>query len=746
MTALVARQKETSFPTRKSSGADDGNSSESSPLASLSESTSSRDDVRGLRRGFLLSKSIRANDSTRKNKVQQLTESIAPELSTSVVAAAAAATTTTTIAGTKSEVSPSASVVSSAGPAAKLGKHNKSNIKKFKQKQSTARSPQKKDSGWVKGFLTNKKNNTITAEVREKRKSKARTPIDNPLNKKDFGWSRGFLTNTNTNNKRGEIKDESKKNLSDNNYDPKIELRRKQQYSPAEEDSKAIRSSDKLVPIVGDDNRCSRNRPQIIAPVNITTETTITAGNKKSLISIVFEENAKENVSNSDPLKHFQEESTEDTNERESKGDLEGKATKLTMESLMNPLKSIAGEDEYGEEKSSSIFMKEVTTRRKSNFERSELAGLPGVKQDEGCCQSRKGSSFCTENMKDESSYNNCTLSSTVCSTNPSNKKSEEENSGSAFTNDNDDNGSILRFQQELERLFSRPPKSQYHKECDDCQDDYDLQNILVRFTKPDHRRYAWIYLLQQKQQQDQQKARMQNGREGNECDSRIREWFFQLVDAQYFHQQHHNTIIHYYNYDIESPLESILRCVETEVERRITFEAVLMIQEYFIVRYKKQEQILHHKEIPLSSKGNRVADLQVATIQRLVPLSAQLALLSTCNRRTMLAQTAWETAILLFSFCIRVSSRMSPFPSSLSSIYNSLEIFRKLLYSLLNQQLMWQQAKKKSNGLKINQLQEVKAKLKNMIEVMNAQQESSNSLLKLHLELVPDLEKLIKI
>jgi hypothetical protein len=767
-TLAEARQKGQS----SSAPSESRRSSKSSPSASQPESASSRDDGSGFQRGFLLSKKSTnvAKGSRGRSRAQKLTDQLPSKLSmtTRTVTATTTTTATATIAGTKPSVSSSSSApalplvgpatAASAAATGAVKQKESSGTKKAKQQTPLVeRAVEKKDSGWAKGFLTNnnnkKKTTAIASAVEVKpsegnnvRKSKARTPVAMPSKKKDLGWFKGFLTNNNNNiiNKKKEkkIENETKRNLlDDTNYDSKIQRQRKEQTSPLGDYRKAAGRSDILLSInENDDDRFSRNAAHIIASANTSPKTTLTStGNTKSLISVVFEESANETVKSQDPLQQPHQKSTVDCNERGSNGNVEGAMTMLTTKSLITPLISIVGEEEEdGEEKSSSIFIKEVSTTRKSNHGRSEQAELLGVSEEERCYSPYKGNSMSTENMKDEISYHK-RISPTV-STNPSNKENkEEEHSGSTFRNDDGDNSNILKFQQELERLFSRPPK-----ECGDRHDNDDLQTILMQFRTPEYRRYAWTYLLQQRQQQQLwQKRRIKNVREKNECDGRIRE----LFDAEYFQhrqQQHEISIDNYDNNDdVESSLESILRCVETEEDRRMSLQAVLIIQEYFSFRYIEQERHPQHT-IPGSSRNSTVANAQAERIRRLMPLFFQLARLSTSNRRTRLVQTAWDTAILLFSFCIREFLRVPP---SSSLLYTTLSVaFWEQLDLLLHHQLIWQQSKTTPNAVKINQLQEVRAKSKNILKYRNPQQERLNASLESLLALAIDLEKLIKL
>jgi hypothetical protein len=63
-----------------------------------------------------------------------------------------------------------------------------------------------------------------------------------------------------------------------------------------------------------------------------------------------------------------------------------------------------------------------------------------------------------------------------------------------------------------------------------------------------------------------------------------------------------------------------------------------------------------------------------------------------------------------------------------------------------LHHQLIWQQSKTTPNAVKINQLQEVRAKSKNILKYRNPQQERLNASLESLLALAIDLEKLIKL
>jgi len=300
-----------------------------------------------------------------------------------------------------------------------------------------------------------------------------------------------------------------------------------------------------------------------------------------------------------------------------------------------------------------------------------------------------------------------------------------------------------------MERLFSRHSKLGKHNECPNLQnktersDRHDTVDLLQSGTV-EYRLCAWQYLLQQRQRrQQQQKHRIKNCSENNDLDAKIQELFSKLFDAEYCHceWQQHATTIPYCdeidNADSSYPLESILERVNTDQDRKIAFQAVLLIQDYFTLRYQGTKR--EH-----NSMNNATNQAKMKICRRLIPLFVRLAVASS-NRRTLLAQTAWETAILLLAFCIRSTFSASSSSSTSQPFFNLPPNFWGQLDLLLQQQLTWQQSKKKLNAAKINQLQEAKTKVETIVDNDDNHQESFNQPRDLFLECCSDLEKLLQ-
>jgi hypothetical protein len=442
---------------------------------------------------------------------------------------------------------------------------------------------------------------------------------------------------------------------------------------------------------------------------------------------VISEGRNNENVASSTSLIQLQQASTLSCNEGASKGNVKGTTT-FTTKSLTTPLISIVKEEDCAEEKPSSVFVKEDSTTRNRSYGSSERADHLGSRDEQVSNHPNNRTCLSIENFEEESTYQKL---------DPSNKEDIKKEDSVNCGNDIN----ILRLQQELERLFSRSQKLAKNSESGDNDD---LQTLFMRFRTLEQRRYAWIYLLQQRQQEQlRQKHRLKDGREKKQWDDQIRE----LFDAEYFHrfQQQHETIIHPNkcdDVDIESPFESILRCVETEEDRGIVLQIVIIIKD-FTIRYKVKGLCQHGQPIPPSSRKDTEARAQAETPRRLMLLFARLTQLSTSgSRRTKLVQSAWDAAILLFSFCIRESSRMPSLSSLLPSL---LETSGEQVHSLLRQQLIWQQSKATPNAVRINQLQEMRTKSRCVLRDWKLQQEGSKTSLTALQKLMLDLEDLVK-
>jgi len=682
---------------------DNGSSSETSHVTSRLESVSSRDDGFDFQRGFLLNKSRKAKGSGRRVQEPKPTNTL---LSKSSIATSA---TAKTMGCKKTSASPP-------------------------KDPHIARETGKKDSGWAKGFLTNNKKINGTAkgtkakEVNNSGKSKAHAPVTVRSKDKNLGWSRGFLEDKNSKRKEKEIKGVTKRNLLFDNSDSTDERR---PILQTEDHPKVIRSSDSLLSIDEDDGRFNRHSAQTFAPLNTISNNTSLAGSTTSLISVISEGRDIENVASSTSLVQLQQASTLSCNEGASKGNVKGSTT-LTTKSLITPLISIVKEQDCAEEKPSTVFIKEDSTTRNRSYE-SERADRLGSRDEQLSSHPDNRTCLSTENFEDESTYQKSRMVvSSVVATDPSNKKDIKREDSDITTKMCGNDNNILRLQQELERFFTKNSES---------GDNDDLQTLFMRFRTLEQRRYAWIYLLQQEQLRH--KHRIKGGREKNHWDDRIR----QLFDTEYFYrfQQQHETIVHPNkcdDVDIESPFESILRCVETENDRGIVFQIVVIIKD-FTIRYREKGLCQHRKPILLSSRKDTEARSQAETIRRLMLLFARLTQLSTSGvRRTKLVQSAWEAAVLLFSFCIRESSRMPSLSSLLPSL---LESSGEQVDSLLGQQLIWQQSKATPNAVRINQLQETRTQARSVLREWKLQQEGSIRSLTVLQKLMLDLENLVK-
>ena len=722
-----------------------------------SESASSLGDS-GFQRGFLLGKS----KSRRMGKSQKSTEALSSEPPTKTKMT----TTRATNEGNKSFPTISTECFTSVGSVIGVVKsnENKNNNKQSRQKRAAARTPAKNDFGWAKGFLTNNKAETPTVTAvgakqkgdQKPSKSKICTPVSFPQKQKDSGWSRGFLTKNVDSKKKRTIKQETKFKSEQQNNDALAEERQIRLSASTLDSTKAINSSNLLLSIEDADedgnDRSSRNTRQTIATVNATPNIL----KARSLISVVSEENSNDSVTNPDLLQRCQQESAQDRVATETNGNIEGTITVSTPNSSTAPLKFGILEKNDADGESPPILMKAISTTRKPRHDPSHRSDLPVVRDETYSFPWQEERTESTKNTNEENGRGKGIEISVIASTNPSiqNDEDEEEDVLATSRNDYTDDNTMLKFQQEMECLLSRPSKVPPYIGCGDRNDLDDFENILVWFKTPGYRRYTWIYLLQQMQhQQFAQKNRTKNeeGKDGRNAN--IRRLILKLFETEYlrhYHQKDQKIVnCDDENEDTEHPLESILRCVETEEDRIMTLKAVLIIREYFTVRHieeqEQQQEDLECERRVRRSKSLAMPNLQSGRIRRLMLLLVQIAVIPSGNRRTVLVQTTWETAIVFSILRIRDSSSAAPASSSLSSI-NLPTTFWEQVGSLVQQQLVWQQSKTKSNNEKITRLQGLKTKINDILEDRHDQHDNFILTSELMTELLDDLKSLIKL
>ena len=542
-----------------------------------------------------------------------------------------------------------------------------------------------KDSGWAKGFLTSKPERKSIATEKYKKVGNSKKP--NPSIRSDSGWSKGFLTNQNTNKKGKKTKDGTKRNESVKLH---ASERGRSQSQARNNDQKKIQTSSNLLLSVGDDSDDDiqyRNVGKIISPAKSAPTIAPTDKDKNPLISVISDGSTNETVL-----------SQPDRNDNGNDENRKGTSTDLSTKSFISPLISIRKNDGYEEEEnSSSILFKEVSTTRMHNQE--------GRKNDK------------VQDEAEEKSQSQQTQQavSTIISADVPIKRDKQ--GVSSLKDDRSSNGkSILEIQVELERLFSGSTKGSQLNDSEAA--------IHTQLRTLEHRRYAWIYVLQQRQQQhtNRKNYRLKKIMEGNVCDYQIQA----LFNGEFFSDNDLDA-------DGEISLEPIFLQVETELERRRALEAMSMIQEYFVFRHKEQQGD-RQDDIQRSSTKMAVAYLQAKGVKRVIRLFLRLANLSLEKRRTILAQTAWETSILLLCFCIRESSRIQQLTVDAipTTLLQNLDL-------LLQQQLAWQKSKTKQNEGKVVQLQEIKREADNFLSAgLCTHPEGSN--------LVAKLEKLIGI
>lgn len=552
----------------------------------------------------------------------------------------------------------------------------------------------KKDLGWATGFLNSKQERKPTST--EKSRNVSTSKKSKPSIKTDSGWSKGFLTNNNTTKQGKKTKDGTKRNEPAKLYASETE----RGQSKSESRSVNQASSDVLLAIGDGDGGDFqyKNVGKMISPIKIAPTTAPTNNDRSPLISVIFDQSANETDSGATGIEEL--DFNADSNKNPFEGNREGTSADFATKSVITPLISIR-KDEEGcdeEEDSSPIFLKEVSTTRILKYKEGESAELPDSTEE-----------------KTSSQLNHKPIFTTSSSDLSIKRDTQGHNMVSSPKDDKDsDCKSILEIQLQLESLLSGSTKISQ-------PNDFEAK-IQSQLKTLDHRRPAWIYLLQQRQQRqhNRRKQRLKNSMEQYECDYRIRV----LFDFEFWSDNDGTT-------DSEIGLESVLVRLETESERRMALEVLLMIQEYFVFRHKEQERD-RQSEVQRSSRKTIAHKMQAKAIERVIQLFIRVANLALENRRTMLAQTAWETSILMSCFCIRKGSELpqSEIGVAPTTVWATLD-------SLLQQQLAWQKSKTKQNKGKIDQLQEIRVDSNNVLKgLLYAHPEVPN--------LVTRLEKLI--
>ena len=322
----------------------------------------------------------------------------------------------------------------------------------------------------------------------------------------------------------------------------------------------------------------------------------------------------------------------------------------------------------------------------------------------------------------------------------------------------------ILKFQQDLEGMFERQRrnktanKTKTKDEDDDNHSDGDDSQIVMTIGSwtAERRQWLWTYMLQ----------RQQHDKIGNTFDVN-RRIFSELFYAEYRHS--HGNDVNTRNNNNNYSLEPILKRVEDEKDRRLAFQAVLVIQEHYTY-HRRNFVVLQNNENNDVCKNNNNSSMEIVNkdlifgkglqqgMVQLIPLTVDIVMMPSNGRRTQMAQIAWETAILLIAFRIRYycycsckkydssPSALSPNSdddgspmiiitdsntSSFSSSYDNTAplvvpvasslptSFWEQLQSLIQRQIMWQGSKKKKkpNEIKINQLRELQTKFKEIID-----------------------------
>jgi len=435
--------------------------------------------------------------------------------------------------------------------------------------------------------------------------------------------------------------------------------------------------------------------------------------------------------------------------------------------SLVSPFISVVGENHDDGNDRGTPLLTEVSVTRKPKGSKSE--------GNEGSHQISAWNVSLTETVHDNQTIEEKKITD----------GDEEENFGRK---------NILKFQQDLEGMFERQRRNKTtnktQDEDDDNHNDGDDSQIILSIGSwtTERRQWLWTYMLQRRQQHD----------EIGDIFDVNRRIFSELFDAEYRHS--HGNDVNNMNNNNNYSLESILRRVEVEKDRRLAFQAVLVIQEHYT--YHQRNFVLlqndENNDILKNNNNNSMKvinkefvfgeELQQGMVQ-LIPLIVDIVMIPSNGRRTQMAQIAWETVILLMAFRIRYychcshnkhdssSSVLSPNndddgkspiiiedsnPSASSSSYNTaplvpvasfLTSFWEQMRSLIQRQIMWQGSKKKTNEMKLNQLRELQTRFEKIM--INKAVTDNNDLLNddftimtsYHLmDLVAALEKQIKL
>ena len=589
-------------------------------------------------------------------------------------------------------------------------------LKNYRTTTSTTEPPSSVTTSLKRGFLLN--GSTTNKNLKPKQSNLFSKKLNDPS---PSGWTKGFLT------KKKKIRTKNKKTKN-----PVQQQQRSFQLQHVDRDNnhkshgrKTARSSISQTELSIDAKGCdcitnktcqNETRSNVDTcllfsesydankAVDATKGVSDTAITNKSLITIISE--SDDNDTNSLSLLQPQQQKLENESCGREEATVEAAAnTSLTSPSmLLSPFISVVKDNKNNDEKS---LLTEVCTKRISkNIKKEDDEEMHEVFTETVCDDESQlhystslidsGTSILERNLKSMTVINGDKVISPVAN-------------------------NILQFQLELEKVFEKQQRksSRYTGvigSTDDIHNEVDDSQILlnIRSWTMEQNQWLWTCMLQR------------NLRCSHNVGTRsdiTQKIFSELFDAEYRHRRDNKT-----NNDDSnklSPLESILRSIETEKDRRLILEGLSVIQNYYACRRQKFNDLLEKKAINSKNpncsieNGNKEPALLVeersqAVMTQLIPCIADLVLMTSNGKRTQLAQSAWEIAIQLMAF--RISYSLFVISVLPTKFWEQMQI-------LIHRQILWQRSKmtkKKStkvNDIRIHQLSKLQRNAKYMMK-----------------------------
>mmetsp|Transcript_10393 Transcript_10393/g.30385 ORF Transcript_10393/g.30385 Transcript_10393/m.30385 type:complete len:775 (-) Transcript_10393:4031-6355(-) len=589
------------------------------------------------------------------------------------------------------------------------------------------------DSGWAKGFLTtNTGNSSKETTTRTKPKAKSATSGASKANqssntmgsgaaakkKKDSGWAKGFLTNSKKkgNNHKTKTATDDQATKTKAKIPPVSVLEAKglptmssasssvAEVRPSIQSERTSQSSDWLLSIeesgtASEDQRTNLFFVTPTTPWDPTVARTSSEGpttqNSRSLICVLGGNEDENTTDASLPLGN--------------PDPLSSTGRQSISKPVQSPFISVVSNEEEDSSAglSSSIFLQEVSATRKPRHEQSAAEEWPRVRHRSAPLQE-------VSNEQSNPKKGSLVVSSSIATIEaPADHKEPQTATTTAGVG-------IVAFQQELERLCAREMASSGSDTADGTGADR-LEHVRMLSWTSEQRRCSWICLLRQHQKRQQKQQKLPT-------------WGTELFETEYCNsnrqQPRQEEQQHRYDESTSSSitisLESILQSFGTAEDRVLALQAVQVIREYFLAWYQSQDE----QEDELSeATTSRQAPLWTQGIPRLVPALCRLVR-SAGNRRTRLAQTAWETSVLLVASFLRGYASASTEATtktksgSSGSDNGATRALLEQLQWLVQIQLIWQQAKEKKHKsgtatTKLRCLQGLERSAENMVSSM---------------------------